>query len=160
MCGHCGCHGVEPIRELVDEHVSLVADGDELRASLARGDRAGAVDVLRRLADHLGSHVRREEEGIFTALRTDGEYAEEVEALEGEHRSLDDAVASLDPGDPGFDRRALALLADLEQHIEREDLGIFPVAVVTLGREGWETVERAHARTASFLAATPTEAGA
>jgi len=43
------------------------------------------------------------------------------------------------------------LLADLEQHIEREDLGIFPVSVVTLGADGWDVVDRAHAAIPTFL---------
>lgn len=154
MCGHCGCHGVDAIRELVDEHASLVEDAGVLRAALARGERETVVQVLARLVAHLESHVRREEDGIFTALREDGDFADEVDALEGEHRVLDDAVAALDPEDPDFDTAVLGLLADLEEHIEREDLGIFPVAVVTLGLAGWETVEAAHARTGSFLTAT------
>lgn len=155
MCGHCGCHGVPPIRELVDEHVSLVEDAAVLRGALSRGDRALAAEVLGRLVAHLDNHVRREEDGIFAALRTDGDFVDEVDALEGEHRDLDGAVAALDPDDPGFDRAVQGLLADLEAHIEREDLGIFPVAVVTLGRSGWETIEQAHARTKSFLTSGP-----
>jgi hemerythrin-like domain-containing protein len=159
MCGHCGCHGVDAIRELVDEHVSLVEDGAALRTALARGDHATAHGLLARLVAHLDSHVRREEEGIFRALRDQGDFADEVDALEGEHRDLDAAVAALDPGSRSFEAAAGALLAELEQHIEREDLGIFPVAVVTLGLAGWDTIDAAHARTASFLATgrTPPE---
>ena len=159
MCGHCGCHGVEAIRELVDEHASLVEDAAALQAALARRDRATAQGLLARLVRHLGSHVRREEEGIFRALRDQGDFAGEVDALEGEHRDLDAAVAALEPASPGFEAAAVALLAELERHIEREDLGIFPVSVVTLGLAGWETVEAAHARTASFLAAGSTTTG-
>ena len=44
-----------------------------------------------------------------------------------------------------------ALLDDLGDHVEREDLGIFPVSVVTLGAAGWQTVDRAHAESPSFL---------
>ena len=47
--------------------------------------------------------------------------------------------------------RVLALLEELEEHIEREDLGIFPVSVVTLGAAGWATVERAHRDLPTFL---------
>ena len=36
------------------------------------------------------------------------------------------------------------LLDDLDEHVEREDLGIFPVSVVTLGATGWAIVDRAH----------------
>ncbi len=39
----------------------------------------------------------------------------------------------------------------LEAHIEREDLGIFPVSVVTLGAVGWDIVERVHQERPSYL---------
>ena len=44
-----------------------------------------------------------------------------------------------------------SLLDDLAAHIDREDYGIFPVSVVTLGAAGWTTVDRAHSTTPSFL---------
>ncbi len=44
-----------------------------------------------------------------------------------------------------------ALLDDLDVHVEREDLGIFPVSVVTLGATGWAVVEAAHEDSPSFL---------
>ena len=81
-----------------------------------------------------------------------GEMGAKVVLSSRKQEDLDEAVATLDPASPGFDGAVHALLSDLEQHIEREDLGIFPVAVVTLGRDGWETVEHAHTRTPSFLA--------
>lgn len=151
MCGHCGCHQVDAIAELDAEHTALVDEGAALRTALAAGDHDAARLLLARLVEHLGGHVRREEDGIFTALREDGEFAAEVDALEGEHRDLDAVVAALDPGAVGFESAVHRLLADLEQHIEREDLGIFPVAVVTLGADGWDLVDRAHAATPTFL---------
>lgn len=39
----------------------------------------------------------------------------------------------------------------LAVHVEREDLGIFPVSVVTLGAIGWSVVEAAHEDSPSFL---------
>ena len=44
-----------------------------------------------------------------------------------------------------------ALLDDLDTHVEREDLGIFPVSVVTLGATGWATVDDARRDSPSFL---------
>ena len=43
------------------------------------------------------------------------------------------------------------LLDDLDAHVEREDLGIFPVSVVSLGARGWAIVDEAHTRSPSFL---------
>lgn len=151
MCEHCGCREVESIRELRDEHDALSGQAFHVRHALA-SDRGAARVLLDELVSHLVQHVTREELGMFAALRSQGEFADEVAALEGEHRAMDDVVADLDPAGPDFGSRVTALLDDLESHIEREDLGIFPVAVVTLGATGWATVEAAHEQHPSFLA--------
>jgi hemerythrin-like domain-containing protein len=151
VCEHCGCKGVPPVRELMDEHVALVEQADRVRSALATGDRLGALTDLRVLVERLHRHVHREEAGIFTALREQGEFADEVTALEGEHEDLDAAIAGLDPDAPGFTQRVARLFDELSAHIEREDLGVFPVSVVTLGATGWDVVERAHEESPSFL---------
>ena len=151
MCGHCGCQGVDAIGELRDEHTVLLEHAHEVRRALAAGDRPAAVSRLAGLVGHLTRHVAREERGIFTALREQGDFAAEVEALEGEHLALDGAIASLDPQGIDFETRVLGLLEELEEHIEREDLGVFPVSVVTLGAAGWATVESAHRALPTFL---------
>lgn len=103
------------------------------------------------LVAHLDRHVRREEDGIFRAMRASGEFLEEIEELEGEHRDFARTIAALDLDDPDFAVRVASLLDDLDTHVEREDLGIFPVSAVTLGATGWEIVDDAHTRSPSFL---------
>ena len=152
MCEHCGCRGVPPVAELMDEHLALLDEAHHIRRALAAGDQPQTVNRLEQMVRHLSRHVHREEDGIFEALREDGEYIEEVEQLEDEHQWFDGAVASLRPDDPGFPDRVIELLAELDRHVERENLGIFPVSVVTLGAAGWDLVDRAHAETPTFLA--------
>jgi len=48
-------------------------------------------------------------------------------------------------------RERAVLLNALAEHIEREDLGIFPVSAVTLGRDGWAIVDQAHEDEPTFL---------
>jgi iron-sulfur cluster repair protein YtfE (RIC family) len=151
MCGHCGCQGVDAIGELRDEHLSLQERAHAVRQALGAGDRQTAHELLVPMVADLVQHVTREEQGVFTALRQQGDFVEEVAALEAEHVALDAAIASLDPSRDDFDQVVKQLLEDLEDHIEREDLGIFPVSVVTLGATGWATVERAHADHPTFL---------
>lgn len=154
MCEHCGCRGVPPIAELMDEHYALLDDAHHLRQALAAGDRTSAAARLSRLVEHLDHHVRREEQGIFAALREQGDYVDEVERLEGEHRAFDAAVESLDPDHPGFEGVVADLLRELDEHIERENLGVFPVSVVTLGARGWELVENAREQLPTFVSST------
>ncbi|WP_028659340.1 hemerythrin domain-containing protein [Nocardioides insulae] len=151
MCEHCGCREIEPIAELMDEHYALLDEAHLIRQALAEGDRSAALGRIQHLVAHLHTHVTKEEEGIFTALRNLDEFVDEVEQLEKEHVMLDDGIGGLDPSSPGFEQAVTALLAELEEHVERENLGIFPVSVVTLGAEGWDRVDRARSDHPTFL---------
>ena len=86
----------------------------------------GLMELLRTLVGHLDQHVRREETGIFPALRGTGEFTEEVDELEGEHRDLDAALEGLDIHAPDFAQRVTDLLHALDLHVERENLGRVP----------------------------------
>lgn len=151
MCEHCGCREVPSISELMDEHTALSNEAHYIREALSADDRDVAASLLATLVDHLDRHVRREEAGIFSALKSQGEFLDEVADLEGEHRDFDATIADLDPGSVEFPDRVLRMLDDLDLHVEREDLGIFPVSVVSLGVSGWQTVDDAHLDSPSFL---------
>ena len=136
----------------MDEHTTLVDDSYGVRKALQSGDHAEAMTLLTELVSRLQRHVQREEDGVFRALRESGEFLDEISALEGEHGDLEKAIAALDLEMPEFPAAATRLLDDLAVHIDREDYGIFPVSVVTLGATGWGLVDEAHAATPSFLA--------
>ena len=155
MCEHCGCRGVEPLAELMDEHLALLDLGGDVRRHLVAGDRAAALAGLEVVGRLLDRHVGREERGVFTALKDQGDFVEAVEELEAEHLSFDEQLAALDPDDADFGDRVMELLEELSLHIAKENLGIFPVAVVTLGARGWETVGKAHDEEPSFLLDQP-----
>jgi hemerythrin-like domain-containing protein len=151
MCEYCGCREVEPIGELMDEHSALMAEAHEVPQALRQGDQPLVSSLLGQLVVHLGRHVSREEAGVFSALRDKGEFLDELTELEAEHRHFDQTMASLHVDDSDFALRLTQMLDDLGEHVEREDLGIFPVSVVTWGALGWETVERARVDSPSFL---------
>jgi hemerythrin-like domain-containing protein len=151
VCEYCGCREVEPIGELMDEHSALMDEAHQVRQALGGGDDVLTMARLTRLAGHLTRHVRREEAGVFSALRDKGEFLDELTELEAEHRQFDQRVSALVPSAPDFITAVTRLLDDLGEHVEREDLGIFPVSVVTLGAAGWEVVDRARIDSPSFL---------
>jgi hemerythrin-like domain-containing protein len=138
----------------MDEHLEMLELSGQIKRALAADDRAAAAEKLTQLAGRLVPHARREERGVFAALEEQGDFADEVRRLEAEHRAFDEIFGELDVTAPDFEHRVKRLLADLSLHIDRENLGIFPVSVVTLGAEGWETVARAHAEKDD--ASTPT----
>ena len=143
----------------MDEHTALVDESYGVRQALQSGDRAESMTLLAELVPRLERHVGREEDGIFRALRASGEFLDEVDALEGEHNEFEKAIAALDPEAPDFPAAVSSLLDDLAVHIDREDYGIFPVSVVTLGAAGWTTIDQAHSKAPSFLLdPTPTPA--
>jgi len=152
VCEYCGCRQIAPLAELMDEHLALLDAAADVETALSHRDHGTAVAGLRRLSDLLDQHARREEDGVFAALRASGEFLDEVAELEQEHQDFRDGMGALDPGDPGFAERAGAMFRHLSDHIDKEDLGIFPVSVVTLGASGWDIVARAHATQPSFLA--------
>jgi iron-sulfur cluster repair protein YtfE (RIC family) len=158
MCEHCGCRGVLPIAELMNEHMALMGQAHFVRQQLGIGNHATAMVLLAELVAHLDRHVQREEDGIFRALRAEGEFMDEIDALDGEHRGLTAAVAALDPHSADLAALVTRLLDDLEDHVEREDLGMFPVSVVTLGAKGWAIVDKAHTGSPSFLLDKATKA--
>jgi len=135
----------------MDEHTALVDQAHHIRHDLGTGNTAAAMSRLTTLVAHLDRHVRREEDGIFRAMRTAGEFLDEIGELEGEHRDFAAAIGTLDPDSPDFATHVTRLLDDLSVHVEREDLGIFPVSVVTLGATGWAIVDHAHTASPSFL---------
>jgi hemerythrin-like domain-containing protein len=143
MCEHCGCRGVEPIATLMDEHFVLLDLAGEVRRRIADGDRDGAVVRLARVQTALAPHVWVEENGLFAAMRESGDFVEYVEELERDHLDIDGTLADLDPDDPAWSKRVIATLDLLEEHINKENVGLFPAAVVSLGARGWETVSAA-----------------
>ncbi len=145
-----------PIAELMDEHTALVDEASFVRHDLGAGDQVSAMTRLTGLVARLDRHVRREEAGIFSAMRDAGEFVDEIDELEGEHRDFAATIAALDIDAADFATRVTALLDDLDAHVEREDLGIFPVSVVTLGATGWATVDEARIASPSFLLDQPT----
>ena len=153
MCEYCGCRQVEPIADLMDEHMVLLEIAGDLRRSLLAGDARQAAAKRAELVELLTRHTGREEAGIFAALKAQGDYVDEVDALEGEHVSLDQAFAALDLDAPGVVDVLDRVVAELTEHADKENLGIFPVAVVTLGATGWNIVERAHQKSAGPVSA-------
>jgi hemerythrin-like domain-containing protein len=151
LCEHCGCRGVEPLAELMDEHFVLLDVAGEVRRGLRAGDVSAAVDALARLEDLLDRHVGREERGVFAAMKEQGDFAYAIDDLEEEHLSFNQRLSNLAPAAASFADEVLALLDELREHIDKENLGVFPVAVVSLDGPGWETVSRAHAEQPTFL---------
>jgi hypothetical protein len=138
----------------MDDHMALLEIAGDLRRALLAGDGARASVKRDELVRLLAGHTGREEAGVFAALKAQGDYVDEVDALEGEHVTLDQVFAALDLDAPGVVEVLDRAVSELSDHVDKENLGIFPVAVVTLGATGWDIVERAHEQSAGPVRAT------
>jgi hemerythrin-like domain-containing protein len=152
MCEYCGCRQIEQLAELMDEHLALLDVAGDVRRDLEHRRLDEAVAGLRRLAVLLDRHARREEDGVFTALRELGDFTEEIDDLTAEHAEFHRRLGDLGTESPTLKADADALFDHLIQHIDREDLGIFPVSTVSLGAPGWDRVAEVHEAQPSFLA--------
>jgi hemerythrin-like domain-containing protein len=135
MCQHCGCHFNAVIRRLSDEHDAIVDALGDLRRAAEAGDTTTVRRRAGRLAELLDPHTEAEETGLFRELDADGEFTEHLQALTDDHADLDRRLVAIVDGD-------LAGVADfvvrLRRHIDREENGLFPAAVIALDGAAWD----------------------
>ena len=143
MCDYCSCRSMPAIEELGLAHARLGVLADEVRRGIAEGDavraRAGLADLL----DQLGEHTAFEEATVFAALQAEGEMGEDVAALLEDHRRSFEAVGDLPVDDGEWSSAVLQLVAELHDHIAREEYDLFPAMLMALSPSGWAAVERA-----------------
>jgi iron-sulfur cluster repair protein YtfE (RIC family) len=148
MCDHCGCRDLTPIAALMSEHDRLRELTGHIRRHLAAGDDAAARAHFEELLLVLGPHVAKEEGALFPVLRRDDDLADHVTVLEGEHAGLYDDVDELDEaaassvGPQPWRDGVLRLLHDLDEHMYKEDFGLFPAALASLSGAEWDAMDR------------------
>ena len=146
MCDHCGCRDLTTVGRLMNEHDRLRELSDHIRRHLDAGDVAAAREHFRELLVVLGPHVSKEEGALFPRLAVERELTEHVRVLEGEHADLYDAVDDLDDlpdaALAAWREGVLRVLSELDQHMYKEDFGLFPAALATLAGEDWDDVDR------------------
>ena len=136
MCSYCGCDSITVIGRFMNEHVEIVNACGDLRRAVADGGDVPAR--ARDLAHLLGPHTQSEEVGLFTVMKRRDEFAGHVDALCGEHRSLDELLAAISAGDHSL----MDTFEDaLRAHIDKEDNGLFPAAALGLDGDEWAEID-------------------
>jgi hemerythrin-like domain-containing protein len=155
MCEYCGCQSITAIKDLTREHDMVVAMIGDVRGAHAAGDVSRQAELARRIAAVLGPHTHVEERGLFPLLADD--FPDHVAALEAEHRRIETVLGAAGagtPSDPGWPRQLMETLDLLRDHILKEQDGVFPAALTTLGGADWDSVEAVRAEVGSLLPAT------
>ncbi|HET6817497.1 MAG TPA: hemerythrin domain-containing protein [Mycobacteriales bacterium] len=139
MCDHCGCRQGS-IKELMDQHEVISAIADDARRCIADGDEWGARARLDDLMDILRPHVEWEEAGLFARMAAQGDFADHIVALEAEHASLYAQVEAAATA-PDWASAVLTMLTELDEHIYRENFGLFPGAISVLDAGDWDAID-------------------
>jgi hemerythrin-like domain-containing protein len=127
------------IRDYIEEHEQVVDAGDDALRALDRGDVATARESLARMQEILTRHWQGEEAGVFAVMsETDASYAEYVDVLVGEHRSLAAFLDVFDLDLPAHRERLRFEVGSLREHIGREEDGLFPAALTALSGDQWD----------------------
>ncbi|MFG1674091.1 hemerythrin domain-containing protein [Micromonospora sp. NPDC049282] len=138
MCNYCGCREFPLIGRLSAEHEAIANAAGRLRTAVRAGgaDAAAALDALLAL---LMPHTAAEEDGLFAELRAEGSLAEAVAKLCTEHDDIHGVLGGVDRADPDWPG-VLAALDRLHRHIDNEEHGLFPAAVIALPFPAWNRI--------------------
>lgn len=140
MCSYCGCAANTVIATLMAEHEEIVNLTGDLRRAIDGASEQSVEDAADRLAALLTPHTVREERGLFAQMRSDAEFREHIDGLVDEHASIDETLERIARGDytlfAAFERT-------LRRHIDKEDNGLFPAAIIALDGDTWGDVAAA-----------------
>lgn len=122
------------------EHEEIVNLTGDLRRATKGVPGSTVPEAAQALAALLTPHTLSEERGLFEAMRSDPEFREHVDGLADEHASIDEMLERIANGERG-------IFADFERalrrHIDKEDNGLFPAAIIALDGEAWERIVEA-----------------
>lgn len=138
MCNYCGCRAFPLIAALTAEHEAITNAAGRLRRAITHGD-GDPVAALDDLLALLMPHTRTEETGLFVEVRAEGSLTEAVDRLCAEHVDIHGVLGAVDRSAPDWSP-VLAALDRLHRHIDNEEHGLFPAAVVALPIEAWDRI--------------------
>ncbi|MEU1392307.1 MULTISPECIES: hemerythrin domain-containing protein [unclassified Nonomuraea] len=139
MCNYCGCREFPLIGRLSQEHWDIQECAGALRRAVGELRHGDAVALLADLMARLVPHTDTEERGLFAELRAEGSLAEEVARLCAEHADIHGVLGAIDPAAPDWPA-VLDALDRLHRHIDHEEHGLFPAAVIMLPLATWDRI--------------------
>lgn len=138
MCSYCGCRNIPLIALLTDQHEAIVNASYALTLAQRAEDREAAAVAAKQIGELMHPHTDLEERGLFAEMRKDETFTEHVDSLCAEHDEIDGEFDAIAAGDLSRIEPALTLL---NNHIAREENGLFPAALAFLDDEQWDAVQ-------------------
>lgn len=139
MCNYCGCREFPLIGRLSEEHGTIAETAGDLRRAIEAGRETDARRFLDDLLGLLMPHTITEETGLFAELRDEGTLADAVDRLCAEHEDIHGVLSAVDRSAPDWSA-VLAALRRLHRHIDNEEHGLFPAAVIALPISAWDRI--------------------
>lgn len=146
MCQYCGCQAIPAIKELTDEHDRALDHVREAESAARALDAPAAQVAAAALVDLLPPHLAVEEQALFPALAD--EFPDHVRGLLADHEVIEQVlfeIARVGPPADGWDTRLLSAMDLLRGHILREQDGVFPAALASLGPDEWDRLDEVRA---------------
>lgn len=145
MCEYCGCQNLEVIADLTAEHEALRDLGRELTGAVAADDRHAAARCAGLMLDVLAPHTKVEEGGLFPAMAA--EFPEIIGDLTDDHFRIEADLRQIADGHThNWASLAEAVVAELFEHILKEQDGVFPASLSVLRPDEWEQVAAVRAK--------------
>jgi iron-sulfur cluster repair protein YtfE (RIC family) len=138
VCHYCGCRSIPLIIDFIAEHETATGLALDVVSAMDSGDLVRARTLTDDLARELRAHWQGEENGLFDVMRQSDEYSGYIATLIREHRELEALLASADLGDAGDQDQIRAAVAELTDHIRREEDGLFPASLSALDGDDWD----------------------
>lgn len=138
MCHYCGCRQVPLIRDYIAEHERCTDLGGDAVRAIDQEDLDTARRCLTQMAVELASHWQGEENGLFRVMQDEEQYAEYIAPLVREHRELEALLATVDVAVSADQERIRTTVAELHEHISREEDGLFPASLTSLTGSEWD----------------------
>jgi Hemerythrin HHE cation binding domain len=136
VCNYCGCRDFPLIGRLTAEHEAIANAAGRLRDAITKG-RGEPLLLLDELLTLLRPHTAAEEDGLFAELRAEGSLTDAVDRLCAEHDDIHGVLAAVRPDVPDWPA-VLGALRRLHRHIDNEEHGLFPAAVIALPYAAWD----------------------
>ena len=127
------------IAKLNAEHDAIVNSTYALQVALRERDAESAKTAAKILGELLHPHTHREQVGLFAEMKKDELFTEHIASLCAEHNELDAELELISAGDL---TRITAMITLLNNHIDREENGLFPAALAYLDDSQWDTIQR------------------
>jgi hypothetical protein len=139
MCNYCGCRDFPLVALLTEQHDAIEEHAGELRRAIVDDREADASRLLEALVGELIPHTATEEGGLFAELRAEGSLTVAVARLCAEHVDIHGVLGAVDRTAPDWPA-VLAALERLHRHIDNEEHGLFPAAVIALPIPAWDRI--------------------